>query len=146
MGQNTWTCPIYSCLFMVLTVLSLSHLLLHLFSCIWRLLGYMGCGRLHCEICASGCVVCLICHARANVLFCYDRHLLHLRICSLLPLVLTPFWVLFFPILQRDPNSEGQMQRHLLLAHRRRFLLNFLLYSTVVYTNTMFRHFSTYRI
>jgi hypothetical protein len=67
----------------------------------------------------------LICHARANMLFCYDRHLLYLRICSLPPLVLTLFWVLFFPILQRDPNSEGQKQRHLLLAHRRRFLLSF---------------------
>jgi hypothetical protein len=84
----------------------LSHLLLRLFSCTLRLFGYVGCGRLHCEICASGCAVCLICHAWENMLFCYDRHLIHLQICSLLPFVLTPFWVLFFPILQRDPNGE----------------------------------------
>jgi hypothetical protein len=67
----------------------------------------------------------LICHARVNVLFCYGRHLLHLQICSLPPSVLTPFWVLFFPILQRGLNGEGQMQRHLLLTHRRCFLLSF---------------------
>jgi hypothetical protein len=65
----------------------------------------------------------LICHARASVLFCCDKHLLHLWICLLRPLVLTPFRVLFSPILQRDPNGEGQMQRHLLLARRWCFLL-----------------------
>jgi hypothetical protein len=67
------------------------------------------------------------------VLFCYDNHLLHLRMCLLLPLALTLFWVLFFPILQRDLNGEGQMQRHLLLAHRRRFLLFFIILHLCIY-------------
>jgi hypothetical protein len=40
-------------------------------------------------------------------------------------LILTPFWVLFFRTLQRDPKGEGQMQRHLLLARRRCLLLSF---------------------
>jgi hypothetical protein len=60
-----------------------------------------------------------------RVLFWYGRHFLHLWICLLPLLVLTPFWVLFFPILQRGLNGEGQMQRYLLLAHRRCFLLSF---------------------
>jgi hypothetical protein len=59
------------------------------------------------------------------MLFCYDKRLLHLRICLLFPLVLTPFWALFFPTLQQDLNGKGQMQRHLLLACRRHFLLSF---------------------
>jgi hypothetical protein len=67
----------------------------------------------------------LICHARVNVLFYCDKHPLHLRICLLPPLALTPFWVLFTPILQRGPNGEGQTQKHLLLARRRRFKLIF---------------------
>jgi hypothetical protein len=102
-----------------------SHLLLYLFSRTLQLFGYAWCGRPCCEICASSCVVCLICRTQANVLFCYDKHLLHLQICLLFPLVLTPFWALFFPILQRDPNAEGQMRMHLLLARRRRLLLSF---------------------
>jgi hypothetical protein len=57
------------------------------------------------------------------------------------PLALTPFWVLFSLILQRGPNGEGQMQKHLLLARRRRFLLSFLLYSSIVCTNATSCHF-----
>jgi hypothetical protein len=84
----------------------------------------------------------LIYHAWVNMLFYCDKHPLHLRICLLPPLALTLFWVLFFPILQRGPNDEGQTQKHLLLARRRRFLLSFLLlYSSVVCTNTTSRHF-----
>jgi hypothetical protein len=60
-----------------------------------------------------------------NVIFYCDKHPLHLWICLLPPSALTPFWVLFSPILQRGPNDEGQMQKHLLLAHRRHFMLSF---------------------
>jgi hypothetical protein len=84
----------------------------------------------------------LIYHTRVNVLFCYDKHLIDLQVYLLFPLVLTPFWALFFPTLQRDQNGEGQMQRHILPAHRRHFSAEFLLlYSTVVYTNTTFAIF-----
>jgi hypothetical protein len=57
--------------------------------------------------------------------FCYCKRLLHLRICLLFPLILTPVWALFSLIFPRDPNSEGQMQKHLLLAHQRCLLRSF---------------------
>jgi hypothetical protein len=88
----------------------------------------------------------LVCHIWASGPFCYDKHLLHLWICLLFPLVLTPFWALFFLVLQQDPNGEDQMQRHLLLARRRHLLSRFLLYSTIVYMNVMLCPFSAYRI
>jgi hypothetical protein len=124
MGQNIWAYLICSCLFYDTLQ---SHLLLRLFSRTLQLLGYTWCGRPRCEICASGCVVCLICRTRANVLFCYDKRFLHLWICLLFPLVLTLFWALFFLTLQLDLNGEGQMQRHLLLARRRRLPLSFII-------------------
>jgi hypothetical protein len=85
----------------------------------------------------------LICHTRANMLFCYDKRLLHLQIRLLFPLVLTPFWALFLPTLQRNPNGGGQMQRHLLLAHRRCFLLSFFI---ILHRCIYERPFSAYRI
>jgi hypothetical protein len=60
-----------------------------------------------------------------NAPFCYCKRLLHLRIYLLFPFILTPFWALFSLILPRDPNGKGQMQKHLLLAHRRRLLWSF---------------------
>jgi hypothetical protein len=88
----------------------------------------------------------LICHARVNVLFYCDKHPLHLRICLLPPSALTLFCVLFSPILQRGPNGEGQTRKHLLLARRRRSLLSFFLYSSVVYTSAASCHFFVYKI
>jgi hypothetical protein len=77
-GQNIWVCLVCGCLFCDTLH---SHLLLCLFSRTLQLLGYAWCDRPHCEICASGCVVCLICRTLASVLFCYGKRLLHLWIC-----------------------------------------------------------------
>jgi hypothetical protein len=88
----------------------------------------------------------LIHRLQASMPFCYDKHLLHVRICLLFPLVLTPFWALFFLVLQQDLNGEDQMQRHLLLARRRHLLPSFLLCFTIVYMNIMLRPFSAYTI
>jgi hypothetical protein len=79
------------------------------------------------------------------MLFYCGKHPLHPWICSLLPSVLTPFWAWSFPILQRGPNDEVLVQRHLLLARRRRFLLSILLYSSAVYMSATPRHFFVYR-
>jgi hypothetical protein len=77
---------------------------------------------------------------------CYYKRLLHLQICLLFPLILTPIWALFFLIFPQDPNSEGQMQKHLLLAHRRRLLRSFLLYSTAIYMSVKLHPSSVYMI
>jgi hypothetical protein len=145
MDQSIWTCPLWNYLFYDI-LCSYALPLLCRSSYTMRLLGCARCGYLHCETRASSCYICLICHARVNMLFYCDKHPLHLRICLLFPLVLTLFWVLFFPILQRGQNDKGQMQRDLLLARWRCFLQNFLLYSTIVYMNAMSHHFSIYTI
>jgi hypothetical protein len=97
MSRNSSASLVYGCIFYDTPH---SHRLICLFSHIPRRFGYAWCGHPRCAVCASGCVACLIRRTRASVPFCYDKHLLHLRICLLFPLVLTPFWVLLFLVLQ----------------------------------------------
>jgi hypothetical protein len=64
----------------------------------------------------------------------------------LFPSILILSWVCFFPSPQRDRNNEALVQMHLLLAHRRPFLLSFLLRSTAIYMKAMPCHFSIHKI
>jgi hypothetical protein len=57
----------------------------------------------------------------------------------LLPLILTLSWALFSLTHPRDPNSEGQLKKHLLPFHQRHLPQSFLLYFTFVCTNVEFR-------
>jgi hypothetical protein len=101
------------------------------------------CGYPRCETCAF---TCLLCRLLVNVPFCCCKRLLHRRICLLSPLILTLFWAVFSLILPRDPNSEGQLRKHLLPARWRRLLQSFLLCSTAVCMNVGFRPCSACRI
>jgi hypothetical protein len=125
---------------------SFAHFLLGCFSYTLRLLGYVGCGHHRCETYISGYCICLICHARATVPFCCGMHPLHLWICLLFPSALTLSWVWSFPFLQQGPIAEALVQRHLLLARRRCFLLNFLLRSSIVCMSAVSRCFSTHML
>jgi hypothetical protein len=88
----------------------------------------------------------LLCRLLLNVPFCCCKHLLHRQICLLSPLIRTLIWALSSLILPRDPNSEGQLRKHLLPACRRRLLWSFLLCSTIVCMNVGFRPCSACRI
>jgi hypothetical protein len=128
------------------TCCSYARLLLCYFSDTLRLLGCAGCGRRHCEIYVSGYYIYLVYRVQVTVPFCCGKHPLHPRICLLFPSILIPSWIWFFSFLQRDPNDIALVQRHLLLACWRHFLLRFLLCSSAVCMSVMPRHFSVHRI
>jgi hypothetical protein len=87
-GRNTLASVVCSCLFYGTPH---SHGLLHLFSRILRRFGYAWHDCPCCEIGVFRCIACLVSRFRVNAPFCYDNHLLHLRICLLFPSILTPF-------------------------------------------------------
>jgi hypothetical protein len=94
-----------------------------------------------CRRCGIVAFACLIYRLPVTVPFCCYTRLLHWQICWLLPLALILFLALFSLFLPLGPNDEGHSKKRLLLFHRRRLLLNFLLHSSVVYMSIGFRLF-----
>jgi hypothetical protein len=115
------------------------HSLLHSFRHTLRLSDFFIRG---CRLCGIFAFACSFCRLPVNAPFCYCTRLLHRQICWLFPLAQILFLALLFLFLPLGLYDEGHSKKHLLLFHRRRLLLSFLLHFSVVYKNIMLRLFA----